>query len=117
MKRPTRELLALLADETRLRALVLLARNDELCVCELTSALDVVQPKVSRHLAALREAGVVLDRRSGQWVYYRIDPGLPAADRRLLDAAVDAASGEAWAAADARRLDHMPNRPTQKDCA
>ena len=57
MKRPTRELLALLADETRLRALVLLARNDELCVCELTSALDVVQPKVSRHLAALREAG------------------------------------------------------------
>jgi len=117
MRIPTRDLLALLADETRLRALVLLARNDELCVCELTAALDVVQPKVSRHLAALREAGVVQDRRAGQWVYYRIDPALPATARHLLEAAVDAATREGWSGRDAERLDQMPNRPTQKDCA
>jgi len=48
-----------LADPTRLRALVLLQQEGELCVCELTYVLGVVQPKVSRHPAPLREAGIV----------------------------------------------------------
>ncbi len=60
-----------LSDLTRLRMLVLLNCEGELCVCELTHALDEIQPKISRHLAQLRELGVVLDRRQGQWIYYR----------------------------------------------
>jgi len=60
-----------LADETRLRIVALLSHG-ELCVCHLEDALDLSQPKVSRHLATLRGAGVVEDRRDGAWVYYRL---------------------------------------------
>ena len=68
----------ILGDMTRLRVLILLGREGELCVCELTHGLGESQPKISRHLALLREASLVLDRRQGQWIYYRLNPGLPA---------------------------------------
>jgi len=68
----------LLADETRLRTLLLLERCGELCVCELTATLAVSQPKMSRHLAMLRDGGLVDTRRSGQWVHYRLSSALPA---------------------------------------
>ena len=60
-----------LADETRLRIVALLSHG-ELCVCHLEEALRLSQPKVSRHLATLRSAGVVEHRRDGTWVYYRL---------------------------------------------
>jgi len=66
-----------LADETRLRCLMLIETEGELCVCELTEALDESQPKVSRHLAQLRQCELLIDRKQGQWVYYSINPGLP----------------------------------------
>jgi ArsR family transcriptional regulator len=66
-----------LADETRLRCLMLIEHEGELCVCELTEALDESQPKISRHLAQLRQCELLLDRKQGQWVYYRINPSLP----------------------------------------
>jgi ArsR family transcriptional regulator len=66
-----------LADQTRLRVLVLLTAYDELCVCDFTAALALAQPKVSRHLAVLREHGILLDRRAGQWIHYRLHPELP----------------------------------------
>jgi ArsR family transcriptional regulator len=59
-----------LADPTRLRLLNLLACG-ETCVCELTDTLRVVQPKVSRHLAQLKRAGLVEARRNGKWTHYR----------------------------------------------
>lgn len=66
-----------LADETRLRSLMLIAREGELCVCELTTALGESQPKISRHLAQLRQCELLLDRRQGLWVFYRLNPALP----------------------------------------
>ncbi|HPE62348.1 MAG TPA: metalloregulator ArsR/SmtB family transcription factor [Thiolinea sp.] len=66
-----------LSDQTRLRILLLLAGGAELCVCELTQALALAQPKISRHLAILRESGLLLDRKAGLWVYYRLHPELP----------------------------------------
>ncbi len=72
------EFFKLLADETRLSSLLLIAQEGELCVCELMSALNESQPKISRHLAMLRSAKVLLDRRQGQWVFYRLNPELPA---------------------------------------
>jgi ArsR family transcriptional regulator, arsenate/arsenite/antimonite-responsive transcriptional repressor len=60
-----------LADETRLRIVAMLSHG-ELCVCHLEEALRLSQPKVSRHLATLRSAGVVDHRREGTWVYYRL---------------------------------------------
>jgi ArsR family transcriptional regulator len=73
----TEALFRMLSDGTRLRALMLLAAEGELCVCEFTYALGLSQPKISRHLAQLREGGLLQTRRNGQWMYYRIDPGLP----------------------------------------
>ncbi len=68
---------AALAEPTRLRTLVLLVLRGELCVCRLVAALGVSQPKMSRHLAFLRDAGLVRDRRQGQWVHYRVSESLP----------------------------------------
>ncbi|HZO08390.1 MAG TPA: metalloregulator ArsR/SmtB family transcription factor, partial [Myxococcota bacterium] len=65
--RPVTRLFRALGDETRLRIVALLAHG-ELCVCHLHEALGLSQPNVSRHLAVLRGAGVVGDRRDGKWV-------------------------------------------------
>ncbi len=94
-----------LADETRARMTLLIARQSELCVCELTAALGESQPKVSRHLAQLRGCGLLEDERRGQWVYYRLHPELPDWVRDVL-ARVLASKGE-WLAADLQRLNRM----------
>ena len=61
-----------LSDENRLRILKLL-EHGELCVCEIVAAFGAGQPKISFHLAALKNAGLVKDRREGKWMHYRID--------------------------------------------
>jgi ArsR family transcriptional regulator len=67
-----------LSEETRLTLVLLLRQAGELCVCELSGALAKSQPKISRHLAMLRESGLLLDRRDGKWIYYRLSPHMPA---------------------------------------
>lgn len=66
-----------LSDETRLRTVLLIFHETELCVCELTQALQVTQPKISRHLALLKQSGVLSDRRQSQWIFYHINENLP----------------------------------------
>ncbi|MDP2158217.1 MAG: metalloregulator ArsR/SmtB family transcription factor [Nitrospirota bacterium] len=61
-----------LSEEIRLRIIKLL-EGGELCVCDLVAALDMSQPKVSFHLNALKEAGLIKDRKQGKWTHYRID--------------------------------------------
>lgn len=73
-----------LSDSTRFRILALLTNTEDLCVCELTEALDLSQPMISRHLAQLRASELVSDRRAGQWVYYRLHFKLPRWARRVL---------------------------------
>lgn len=96
-----------LADNTRARIALLLASQGELCVCDLTQALDLSQPKISRHLALLRESGLVQDERRGQWIYYQLHPDLPdwafAAVHLLADGNSD------WLAADVARLQASQN--------
>jgi ArsR family transcriptional regulator len=60
-----------LGDRTRLRLLNLMGES-EICVCFLVEALKTSQPKISRHLAYLRKAGVVAARREGKWIHYRV---------------------------------------------
>lgn len=74
-----------LADDTRLRSLLLIAREGELCVCELMEALNQSQPKISRHLAQLRQCELLSDRRQGQWVFYSLNPALPEWARLVLE--------------------------------
>lgn len=108
---------AALAHPVRLRGLVLLQREGELCVCELVHALGAAQPAVSRHLAQLREAGIVLDRREGLWIHYRVHPELPEwAAGVLAAAAAGLGNGEPFAA-DRAALGGMPNRPGSRCCA
>lgn len=97
-----------LADENRIRMMLLIAREEELCVCELICALEESQ-QVSRHLAQLRTCGLLEDRRQGQWVYYRLHPELPAWVRDVLVTTLEA--NREWLSTSAKRLDTMGDRP------
>lgn len=61
-----------LADETRLRIMALILASGELCVCDITAALQLPQSTVSRHLSYLKNAGWVIDRREGVWIVYAV---------------------------------------------
>jgi ArsR family transcriptional regulator len=110
-------LFSALAHDTRLRCLVLLLRHEELCVCELTHAIGAAQPHISRHLAHLREIGLVSDRREGLWIYYRIRSRLPGWVSAVLKATADGVEREAPFATDEATLSAMPNRPGAPRCA
>ena len=108
---PTR-LFKCLSDETRLALMLLIHAEGELCVCEMTHALEQSQPKVSRHLAQLRACELLQDRRQGQWVYYRLMPSLP---DWVLGALSVAAEGASLQLAPLRkRLESMGNRPARQ---
>ncbi len=81
-----------LSDETRLRILKLL-ENGELCVCDITAALEMNQPNVSFHLAILKEAGFIKDRKKGRWNHYDLDFS-SITSRILLPTALEGAGGE-----------------------
>jgi len=106
-----------LAHPLRLRALLLLQEEGELCVCELTYALNTSQPMISRHLAHLRRDGLVSDRRQGLWVYYRLHDALPVWARQVLANTAEGVAGEASFADDRAALVAMPNRPGSACCA
>lgn len=93
-----------LSDPTRLRILALLDARDELCVCDLTQALKLSQPMISRHLAQLRTAGLVADRRDGVWIHYRLHPNLPAWARAVLRTTLGGATRLAPYRADRQKL-------------
>jgi ArsR family transcriptional regulator len=71
MRRAVRTFKAL-SDETRLRILHLLIEAGEMCVCDIETVLGCSQTRVSRHLAILRNAGLIEDRRQGQWMFYSL---------------------------------------------
>lgn len=76
-----------LSDETRLGIVLLLREMGELCVCDLCTALEQSQPKISRHLAMLRESGLLLDRKQGKWVHYRLSPHIPSWAAQVIEQA------------------------------
>lgn len=103
-----------LGDENRLSILLLIRQQTELCVCELTAALNLSQPRVSRHLAYLREQNLLQDERRGQWVYYRLHPELPDWVQSVLGKSSEA-SGDLLGPIN-QRLDTLPERPVSVDC-
>ncbi|GAA4900225.1 metalloregulator ArsR/SmtB family transcription factor [Ferrimonas pelagia] len=100
-----------LADETRLKILLLIRAEQECCVCELTCALAESQPKISRHLARLRQDGILQDRRAGQWVYYSLAV-LPAWFVVALDGIAQEHAD--FTTAIAQRLSSMGDRPVRQ---
>src|SRR3954465_10210981 len=96
-------LFAALADETRLRILNLVA-GQEVCVCFFVEALHAPQPKISRHLAFLRRAGLVKARRDGKWMHYSLAVPQDPSKGKVLRAALEALAGESKAREDKKRL-------------
>jgi ArsR family transcriptional regulator len=106
-----------LSDTTRLRALMLIQSEGEVCVCELTFALEESQPKISRHLALLRDAGILTPRREGTWMHYSLHPDLPGWAKRSIEQLHQQLEGLDRFAADRARLQKMTDRPREKSCA
>ena len=100
-----------LSDETRRRILHMIMKEGELCVCELYYALDITQPKVSRHLAIMREMDLLSARRDGTWIYYRLHPQLPYWAVKILEVMMDGVANVPVYIHDATRMSGMPNRP------
>ena len=100
-----------LSDETRLRVIKLL-ENGELCVCDIFTALDISQPKVSFHLNVLKEAGFLKDRKQGRWTHYRLDDS-DFFRRFLLMSVLERIPKEAIAG-DRKRLDEFLQDKTPK---
>lgn len=117
MKYDTKTFFSALSNDIRLRCLTLLQLEGELCVCELTHALDLAQPMISRHLALLRDTGLVNDRRVGQWIYYSIHPDLVDWARDVLETTANANKNQAPYMKDLKALHAMPNRPGSACCA
>ncbi len=84
------DFLQTLADPVRLAALRIVWQGGEHCVCELMERLDASQSRMSRHMKALRLAGLVLDRRDAQWVRYRRNPALSPDLAAIVDAVLAA---------------------------
>ena len=92
-----------LADTNRLRILNLLLHG-ELCVCDIQYVLEATQPNVSHHLSYLKNSGLVLDRRDGYRIFYRLADPKHATKKRLFEFLQDACTREAQLATDKRRL-------------
>jgi ArsR family transcriptional regulator len=96
-------LLSALADPTRLRLLNLM-NGREVCVCYFVEILKQGQPKISRHLAYLRRAGIVEARRDGKWMHYRIEPPPDAGAVAILEATLASFKSNREMQADLARL-------------
>ena len=104
-------ILSALAEPTRLRLLLLLERG-EVCVCFLQGVLRTNQPKISRHLSALRKAGLVNSRRRGKWIYYR-RAALPLDTRRMVKTILGSASKDKAVISDRNRLARLVSAPAR----
>lgn len=94
---------AALADKTRLRLLNLM-RDGEVCVCFFAGALGTNNPKISRHLAYLKRANLVVGRREGKWMHYRLNEPTDATARDVFDAAMKMIEADREMQADKQRL-------------
>lgn len=90
MLSPT-QLCKCLGDDTRLSLICLLHGQGEVCVCDLVESLQAPQSTISRHLAQLRQCDLVVARRQGTWMHYRIHPDLPEWAEKTLSQLVPAA--------------------------
>jgi ArsR family transcriptional regulator len=115
MARPSKpydlaRLFAALADRTRLRLLNLM-NGREVCVCFFVEILKQSQPKVSRHLAYLRKAGIVRARREGKWMHYRIERPTDSGADAILDATLQSFGADREMQTDRSQLDRACCRP------
>jgi ArsR family transcriptional regulator len=100
---PLDQLFRALADPTRLR-LIHLMSEQEICVCYFIEVIGAPQPKISRHLAYLRKAGIVAARRDGKWMHYRLTVPQNSHAASILRSAIDALKQDKEMQRDCERL-------------
>ena len=105
-----------LGDETRLRIMALLIDGEELCVCDIMAALNLPQSTVSRHLANLRNVGLVVDRRKGVWMNYRLNQEEIEHASAIFDLLRGILAGLEQSAEDRRHLKEHLEIKKQKEC-
>ena len=98
------QVFATLANETRLRCLHLVARNTEVCVCEVVEALNISQPAASKALNALKAAYLLTDRKDANWNYYTLNSDMPEWLSTIVTATVDEIANNAVFTADQKRF-------------
>ena len=95
---------------------MLIQSEGEACVCEITFALEESQPKISRHLALMRDAGMVEPRREGTWMHYRINHDLPQWAKEIIEQTHAKVRDLSPFKEDNKQLAKMSNRP-ERNCA
>tara|TARA_B100000809_G_C15043732_1_gene496519 strand:- start:898 stop:1254 length:357 start_codon:yes stop_codon:yes gene_type:complete len=104
-----------LADDTRLRIVLLIQMEKELCVCELTAALCLSQPKISRHIAQLKLHKLLSERKVGRWVFYSLVDVIPLWQKEVIQ--LSSLNNQAYLAQCLTNLTDMGNRPSrQQQC-
>jgi DNA-binding transcriptional ArsR family regulator len=105
-----------LADENRVRILLALNGREELCVCQLIDMLQLAPSTVSKHLFVLRNARLVLGRKEGRWIHYRLNTeGAPAEVVGALEWVIRSLEGDPMTQKDAERLkDQLSDKATAK---
>lgn len=104
-------MLRAVADNTRLHILSALARDNELSVLDMAERLQVSQPKLSRHLAYLRSTGLVVTRRVGLKIFYRLTPAVDEFHQKLLECLASCFDGRRTFTAD--RVPPADNSPEE----
>ena len=104
------QVFAALANEARLRCLHLAATNDDVCVCEVVEALGINQPAASKALNALKQVGLLTDRRDANWNYYALNDSMPAWIRAIVTSTVAAVAESKIYMADQKRFRQLDLR-------
>lgn len=102
---------AALSNPVRLRALLLVARHADVCVCEVESALSIAQPAASKALNALKAAGYLDSRRDANWTYYSLSGAMPDWVRAIVDNAASALGNTEPYLSDSKRFADLELRP------
>ena len=104
---------ASLSNETRLRCLYLTVRHEEVCVCEVVDALGISQPTISKAFKALKEAGLVTDRRDANWTYFRLNKAVPGWVTEVIGSTIEGLSGAMPYVGDENRFEKSVVRETE----
>ncbi|MFQ3194555.1 MAG: ArsR family transcriptional regulator [Colwellia sp.] len=102
-----------LADDTRLKIILLIQMERELCVCELTVALGLSQPKISRHIAQLKLHKLLSERKVGRWVFYRLVDVIPQWQKEVIE--LSNVHNQKYIAQCVVNLMGMGNRPSRQE--
>lgn len=111
------EMFKAVGEENRLRILNLLANRGDICVCDLMKVIEAPQGRISRHLAALRHAGLVDQEREGAWVVYTLSEPRGELHASLIDCLREHLRGDRSLAADLRTFDRLRKSGALTRCA